>query len=306
MSAATNNFFGVLGEDPASGPVHLNEMPKTSQSTSSRKSDVNPRADPAKARKRAPGAPSNDKVFKDSTKDAGRNNNRKVPVKEGAKGHQSRRADRTDRVPRSGQRDTARRERSGWGDENTDASEQAYGAEIAKEDKLHDAEEDAELDTSATPEERKLTLEEFQKLQKEQSAGLNTRGAAVSTAGDNSASAAQQVAKTLVPEPRKKNTTKGRKDVETLSLGSNVFPSLKQSADGIVDPSARREAPRQERRAPRGGKPAAKGGKGGKPAPKGKKDSKDAKDTKEGKPAPKGKKASSKAAINLSNLPKLN
>lgn len=303
MSTATNNFFGVLGEDPASGPVHLNETPKTAQSTSSRKSDVNPRADPAKARKRAPGAPSNDKVFKDSTKDAGRNNNRKVPVKEGAKAHQSRRADRTDRAPRSGHRDTARRERSGWGDENTDASEQAYGEEIAQEDKLHDAEEDAEADANATPEERKLTFEEFQKLQKEQSAGLNTRGAAASTAGDNSASAAQQVAKVLVPEPRKKNTTKGSKEVEHLSLGSNVFPSLKQSTDGIVDPSARREAPRQERRAPRSGKPAPKGGKGGKPAPKGKKDAKDAK---EGKPAPKAKKASSKAAINLANLPKLN
>lgn len=305
MSTATPNFFAVLGDDssPAvgTGAVHLDHTPKVANTTSSKKADVNPKADPGKARKKSPAAPSNDRIFKEN-KDGGRASNRRVPVKEGAASHHSRRSERTDRVPRSNKRDTAKRTRAGWGDENQEPKEEAAGEEIAQQEAKAASEEPETV--PAEPEAPKLTLEQYNQQQREIAASLSTRSkkaaaSAPAAAAETAESTEAKRDAAAAPEPRKKPSTKARKEVQTIELDDSAAPPLLSEERGSRGgarggaPRAPR-APRDGARTPRGGRTGgARGGRTG--GARG-----------GAKPGQKASKDSAKSQFDLASLPKLN
>lgn len=207
MSTATPNFFAVLTDDSApavgSGAVHLASSPKVAAGTSSKKGDVNPKADPAKARKKPVGPPSNDRTFREN-KNGGHSANRSVPVKEGPPGHISRRHERTDRMPRSDKRDTPKRTRAGWGD-----AQEPVDESVADEAAISD-----EAGVVATePETPRLTLGQYQQQQREIADSLSTR----SRKPTSSAPPAPRP-ETAVPEPRKKLNPRVPKETVTLEI----------------------------------------------------------------------------------------
>lgn len=289
MSSSVANYFSLLSEEHAaagpnvgSGAVHLDHAPKTVSSTSSKKSDVNPHADPAKARPRSQGPPSNDRVLRDS-KGAGRQGNRKVPVQMGADGHQSRRHDRTDRQSRTGKQDTGKRVRSGWGSEEDEPKDEVLGEQDAKQDERAAEAEDAVEVAPAAPAVPQISFDEYMKAQREEAEALDTRKPKKSAAAPAAAAPATQV-----PESRKKNTSKPAKEVATLELDVAAAPPL------LARPGRSSERrPTTERRPTRGDKPARRGDKKGSGNPA-KSDKPAKRDGKQGKPA-----------LDLSSLPTL-
>lgn len=172
MSGTSTNFFAVLGDDEApnvgTGAVHLRNQPKTAESTSSKKSDSDPRADPSKARKKAPGPPSNDRVLREN-KQAGRGNNRRVEVREGASQHTSRRHDRTDRVARQPRQNSEKARRA---DLDNEGEDEIAGEQIAREDLEATSDSESAEGASAEP---SMTLSEYLEARKEAAASLNLR-----------------------------------------------------------------------------------------------------------------------------------
>lgn len=286
MSAA--NFFSVLSDSTApavgSNAVHLEHPPMTANSTSSKKSDSNPRADPSKARPRNQGPPSNDRVLRDS-KNAGRSNNRDVPVRQGADSHHSRRHERTDRQSRTGKRDTAKRTRSGWGAEEDEPVDEVLGEEDAQRAERAEQAGGAEPAGEQAPAAPKITFEEYMQTQREQAEALNTRKPKTAPAP----AAAPATPASEVPETRKKNTSKPAKEVQTLPLDASAAPSLLPRPNGRPE----RRDRGAERRPARGDKPTKRGDKkGGKPPARGE------------KPAKRGEKKGGKG-LDLGSLPTL-
>lgn len=311
MSVASANFFALLDDADAAANVQLEREPSVKTTTSSKKTDRDPRADPSKARPKKADPNGNNAAFRD--KNAGRSANRRVEVTEHATAHfhRSSRAERSDRKERPGsKKDTPKRVQAGWGDNRKEADDEVVGEAIAQNDRAEASAEDSES-VDAEPAIPTLTLEEYLKQQNE-SSSLNRAGSRQPNEGADNAQWAD--AKDLVrddvevPTSRKfaKAKPRAHKEVETLELDDSLAPPLnandrppRRDTRDSRPPRGDRPPRRESNRPPRSsGKPGAKsaskptGSSSGKPSDK------------SGKPAQRPAKATA-PKIDLTALPKL-
>lgn len=153
----------MLGDDAEDASVTTSTVPVTApavkKTTSTKKSDENPRANPAKANPNRPKPTGNEAAFRD--KNVARGANRSRPADEST-GARPRRGAPADRKPRDFKKDSDKKVRQGWGDDNKKASDEAAGEAIAKSEDAAEG-EDAEGAAAAPAEEEDntQTLEEY-------------------------------------------------------------------------------------------------------------------------------------------------
>lgn len=251
----SKNIFSILGDEETSthvgsGAVHLRGTPKTASSTSSKKSDVDPRADPSKARPRAPAPPSNDRVMRES-RGNGRANNRRVEVREGAPSHQSRRHDRTDRISRHPRRESEKQSKAGW--ETTEAQDEEDAEQDVAREEQAEAEEEAEIPS--------ISYAEYKKQRDEAAQTLSLRQPSQAALdADARAAAAAATTETAPAQPREKRAGKDQiLDVSNLFAGSDA-PQNGRDRDSRRPRGESRGGESRESRGPRGPRGGARGG----------------------------------------------
>jgi plasminogen activator inhibitor 1 RNA-binding protein len=167
-------LFAVLGddvEDASATAAPVTEVVK--KTTSTKKGDENPRANPAKANPNRPKPTGNEAAFRD--KAAGRSSNRSRPADETPRQRRPGGREARDRHSREGKVDTDKKVRQGWGDNKKKGADEVAAEVIAKEDASEDVEE-----TEAAPveeEDNTQTLEQYLAELKLKSAELPAREA---------------------------------------------------------------------------------------------------------------------------------